>query len=556
MLRSTLLRLRLQRLTEINISPIWRQPPNTYGARLDRTCSRRAVKPTDKISFCAIACATLLLAACNVLGPHYKRPDIPAPNGWSVDTTQTADESAAAAQATEAIATTRAGPPPKPSSPNPPPPPVTTATTVTAWPSADWWRGFGSSQLNDLISQAQKANDDIGSAVARVRQADAQVLIAGAPLLPAISVGFDASRQQAKSSVLAAPGTQPIHYNQFSAQASASYQLDFWGKNQAVLNAARYTAKASRYDRATVELTVMTSVATTYFQALELRDRLDVAQRDLSTAQTILKDLTFEETVGTANALDVAQQATTVAVINASIPPLRQQLRQSEDALAVLVGKMPQDLLSPEGTLKDLTEPEVGPGLPSELLVRRPDVAAAEAQLIAANANIQAARAAFFPSIDLTASGGFVSSALAGLISPPNKVFSLAGSVAQDIFQGGALVGGYRLNKARYDELLSDYHKSVISAFSNVEDALVASQQTAEQYRRQQDAVAKARRAYEITEIQLHAGTVNVLTVLNTQSALFSAEDALVQVRFAHLQALVQLFNALGGGWQQTAAQN
>jgi multidrug efflux system outer membrane protein len=175
---------------------------------------------------------------------------------------------------------------------------------------------------------------------------------------------------------------------------------------------------------------------------------------------------------------------------------------------------------------------------------------------MAANANIQAARAAFFPSIDLTASGGFVSTALSGLISPANRVFSLTGGVAQDIFQGGALVGGYRLNKSRYSELLSDYHKSVISAFSNVEDALVATQQTAEQYRRQQDAVAKARRAYEITEIQLHAGTVNVLTVLNTQTALFSAEDALVQVRFAHLQALVQLFNALGGGWQQTPAQS
>jgi outer membrane protein TolC len=172
---------------------------------------------------------------------------------------------------------------------------------------------------------------------------------------------------------------------------------------------------------------------------------------------------------------------------------------------------------------------------------------------MAANANIQVARAAFFPSIDLTADGGFVSAALSGLISPGNRVFSLAGTVTQDIFQGGALVGGYRLNKARYAELLSDYHKSVLSAFGNVEDALVAAQQTAEQYQRQQDAVAKARRAYEITQIQLHAGTVNVLTVLNTQSTLFSAQDALVQVRFAHLQALVQLFNALGGGWQLPA---
>jgi len=513
------------------------------------------VKLSHPLHFCLVVCATLVLAACNVLGPHYKRPDIAAPAGWSVDTTQTPGESAATAQATQAIATTRAGLAPKPSSPNPPPP-VAQATTVAAWPSAEWWRGFGSSQLNDLISQAQKANDDIASAIARVRQADAQVQIAGAPLLPAIGVSFDGDRQRAKPSVTAAPGTKPITYNQFAAQASASYQLDFWGKNQAVFNAARYSARSSRYDHATVELTVMTSVATTYFQALELHDRLDVAQRDLSTAQTILKDLTFEETVGTANALDVAQQATTVSVINASIPPLRQQLRQSLDALAVLVGKMPQDLEAPGGTLSDLSEPEVGPGLPSELLARRPDVAAAEAQLMAANANIQAARAAFFPSIDLTASGGFVSTALSGLVAPQNRVFSLAGTVAQDIFQGGALVGGYRLNKARYDEILSDYHKSVISAFSNVEDALVATQQTAEQYRRQQDAVAKARRAYEITEIQLHAGTVNVLAVLNTQSTLFSAEDALVQVRFAHLQALVQLFNALGGGWQQSAAQS
>jgi multidrug efflux system outer membrane protein len=508
------------------------------------------VKLPDKIVLCAVATATLLLCACNVLGPRYKRPDIPAPADWSVDATQTPGEAAATAAATEAIATTRAGPAPKPSSPSPPPPPVTPASTIAAWPSAEWWRGFGSPQLNDLIAQAQQANDDIGAAVARVRQADAQAQIAGAPLLPAIGVSADATRQRQQPSGSAAPGAQPASYNQFGVQASASYQLDFWGKNRAVSNAARFTATATRYDHATVELTVMTSVATTYFQAMELHDRLNVAEQDLSTAQTILKDLTFEETVGTANALDVAQQATTVAVINASIPPLRQQLRQAVDALAILVGKMPQDLEAPGGTLGDLSEPVVGPGLPSELLARRPDVAAAEAQLMSANANIQAARAAFFPSIDLTADGGFVSTALSGLISPANRVFSLSGAVAQDIFQGGALIGGYRLNKARYAELLSDYHKSVISAFGNVEDALVATQQTAEQYRRQQDAVAKARRAYEITEIQLHAGTVNVLTVLNTQSALFSAEDALVQVRFAHLQALVQLFNALGGGWQ------
>jgi multidrug efflux system outer membrane protein len=492
------------------------------------------------------ALAITLLTGCS-LGPHYKHPDIASPAAWTVDPLATPAESVVDTPAAAAMTAPPAAPDEALTLTLPAPVPA-------AWPSADWWHGFGSAQLDDLISQAQRANDDIGSAIARVQQADAQAQIAGGPLLPSVGFSGDASRERQKTSGAAPAGTPPVTFSQYSTLVTASYELDFWGKNRATYNAARFAANASRYDRATVELTVMTSVATTYFQALELHDRLAVAEDDLASAQTILKDLTFEEQVGTAAALDVAQQETTVAVLNAAIPPLRQQLRQTVDALAVLVGKMPQDLDAPGGTLNDLTLPEVGPGLPSELLARRPDVAEAEAQLMSANANIAAARAAFFPSIGLTADGGFVSTALTSFFTPVNRVFALTGGITQQIFAGGALVGGYRLTKGRYAELLSDYHKSVISAFSNVEDALVTAQQTAEQYRREQTAVAKARRAYEITEIELHAGTVNVLTVLNTQSALFSAQDALVQVRFAHLQALVQLFNALGGGWQQGAA--
>jgi len=247
----------------------------------------------------------------------------------------------------------------------------------------------------------------------------------------------------------------------------------------------------------------------------------------------------------------VAQEETTVAALNASVPPLRQQLRQAVNALAILVGKAPEAIEFPGGKLTELSEPQVLPGLPSELLARRPDVASAEAQLVAANADIAAARAAFFPSITLTADGGFESTALSGLFTPANRVFALSGALAQQIFAGGALTGKYQLTKARYTELLANYHKSVISAFGDVENALSAVEQTADQYQRQQDAVASARRAYQFSEAQMRAGTVNVLTVLNTQSALFSAEDQLVQVRFAHLQALVQLFNALGGGWQK-----
>jgi outer membrane protein, multidrug efflux system len=450
--------------------------------------------------------ALLALGACS-LGPHYRRPDIAAPATWR------ANEIAASA----------------------------------AWPSADWWQGFKSAKLNELIDEAQHANDDIAAAIARVREADAQARIAGAPLLPALSASGTATRERQLN--LATTGTTTA--NEFNALLSASYQVDFWGKNRAALDAARLAAAASRYDRVTVELTVMSAVASTYFQAIALHDRLAVASANLASAQTTLQGLRLEQTVGTVTALDVAQQETTVAILNAAIPPLRQQLLQTTDALAILVGKSPEEVDLTSAKLADLSEPELRPGLPSELLARRPDVAEAEAQLMAANANIAVARASFFPSIDLTASGGYASTALSTVLNPAGRVFALSAGLTQPVFAGGALAGQYSYSKARYAELLADYHKTVVSALSNVEDALAAVQQTALQQQRQAEAVAKARRAYEITQLQLHAGTISILTVLNTETALFTAEDALVQVKFAHLAALISLFNALGGGWQK-----
>jgi multidrug efflux system outer membrane protein len=450
--------------------------------------------------------SAVALSACN-LGPRYRHPDIAPPAAW---------------RSNEPGAT-------------------------MAWPSSDWWRGFNSSELSEFIDAAQHANDDIAAAIARVREADAQARIAGAPLLPALAASGTATRERQLNVVTSGTTTA----NEFSALLGASYELDFWGKNRATLDAARLAAAASRYDRVTVELTVMTAVASTYFQALELHDRLAVATANLSSAQSTLRGLQLEQTVGTVTALDVAQQATTVAVLDAAIPPLQQQLLQTTDALAILVGKAPQDVIISAAKLDDLSEPTVRPGLPSELLQRRPDVAEAEAQLMAANADIRVARASFFPSISLTASGGYASTALATVINPAGRVFALSAALSQPIFQGGALAGQYSYSKARYAELLAGYHKTVISAFSNAEDALVALQQTGLQQQRQTVAVAKARRAYEITQIQFHAGTINILTVLNTETALFTAEDALVQVKYAHLAAFVSLFNALGGGWQK-----
>jgi multidrug efflux system outer membrane protein len=448
-----------------------------------------------------------LLAACSV-GPTYHRPEIAPPSQWH----ETAGGGASAA----------------------------------LWPAADWWHGFGSPKLDELIGEAERNNDDLAGAIARVQEADAQARIAGAALLPSLDLGATATRQRAQVT-----GLGPRVYNTFNPELSASYELDFWGKNRALRDSARAAAAASRYDRQTVALTVVSSVATTYFQALELRDRIQVAQQNLENGEKILRGFRLEQSAGTATGLDVAQQETTVALLNAALPPLLQQFRQTVYALAVLIGKTPESVDVDVGTLTDLSIPAVAEGLPSQLLSRRPDVAEAEQQLIAANADITVARAALFPSIQLTAGGGYESSALTSLISPANRVYALSGGLLQPIFHGGALRGQVDFSKARYTELLTTYHKTVLTAFGNVESALVAAQQTAEQQKRQQDAVATARRAFEFSQTQMSAGVVNILTVLNTENALFSAQDELVQVNYLRLQALVDLYTALGGGWHQ-----
>ena len=451
-------------------------------------------------ALCGSLCAAV--TACSV-GPSYQRPDIPPPPNW---------QSAPAAAA-------------------------------SVWPETQWWHGFGSDQLDGLIAEAERSNDDLAAAIARIREADAQARIAGAPLLPAVQFTADASRQRSPVS-----GEGPQVYNTFSPALAASYEIDFWGKNRALSAAARAAAVASRYDRETVALTVISSVASTYFQALEFKDRIDVATHNLASGRMILRGLKLEQSAGTATGLDVAQQETAVALLDAALPPLEQQFRQSLFALAILVGKTPESI-DVAGSLAGLSGPVLVAGLPSQLLTRRPDVAEAEQQLIAANANIGAARAALFPSIELTASGGYESASLASLFDPVNRLYSLGAGLTQPIFEGGALRGQVAYSEARYAELLADYHKTVLTAFGNVESALVAARQTADQLERQRAAVAQARRAYEFSRTQMSAGIVNVLTVLNTENSLFTAEDTLVQVEYARLQALVDLFTALGGGW-------
>ena len=450
------------------------------------------------------ATVLLALAGCSV-GPAYRRPAAPLPAAWTAPGGQS-----------------------------------------TAWPGRQWWQSFGSATLDGYVQQALAASDDIAAAVARVREADAQARIAGAALLPSVNGQLIAEREKTFVPPIGGPivaGLEPT--------INASYEVDFWGRNRAARQAALLAAQASGFDRETVVLTVLSGVATDYFQALENRDRISVAQNNLGAAEHILQGLQTEQEVGTATALDVAQQAAEVAVVNAGIPPLQQQLRQSMNGLAVLLGRTPESLRFEDASLAQISAPAVLAGIPSQLLTRRPDIAEAEADLHEANANIRVARAAFFPNITLTASGGYASSYLDRLITPQSTLYTLSATLAQDIFEGGALRGQYQYSRARYAELLADYHQTVLSALEDVENALVAVQQTAEQMRRQQDAAAKAQSAYEFAQLQMAAGVTNILTVLNTETTLFTAQDQLVQVQYQHLAALIELYQALGGGWQQ-----
>jgi NodT family efflux transporter outer membrane factor (OMF) lipoprotein len=408
-----------------------------------------------------------------------------------------------------------------------------------ALPAPDWWRGFRSRELTTLVERAQLANLDIAAAVARIEQADAQTRISGAPLLPAIE--FDGSAQRARSG--------GVESNRINAVLNASYEIDLWGKNRATLRSAEFAAIASRLDREVIVLSTVATVINTYFVVLASQDRLRIAHDNVRAATRILEVFQQRQAVGTATGLDIAQQQSLVAQQRAAIPPLEQQLRQNIATLAVLLGEPPARLTVRGGSLSSIVPQRVSPGLPSDLLLQRPDIREAEAQLSAANANVESARAALFPSISLTGQGGFVSNALNSLIVPQSAIFSLAASVTQPVFDGFRLLSTLDLRKGQRTELLQLYRRAIISGFGDVERALIAVQKLAEQERLQAEAVATARRAYELSETQLRAGTIDITTVLNTQRTLFGEQDQLVVVRLTRMQAIVSLFQALGGGW-------
>jgi multidrug efflux system outer membrane protein len=405
-----------------------------------------------------------------------------------------------------------------------------------------WWRALGSDELDALMTRAEAQNLDLAAAIARVEQADAQVRISGASLLP--NLGGSAQVERSSES-------EPIAQTRttYTAGATASYEVDFWGANHANVNAARENAIAAAFDHEVVRLTTESSVAQTFLQAVGLTQRIAVAERNLAIGQALLTGLRKRFAVGIGTSLDLTQQETLVATLAAAIPPLQQQRSQSLDSLAILVGEQPEQLSVTTRSFDLMASPIVAPGLPSALLQRRPDVRESEAKLIASNYDIGNARTQFFPMINLTGQGGLSSNSLVKLFTSPTFVYDLASSLTQPIFEGGRLRGQLDLSRARFREQLADYRKSVISAFGDVEDNLAAVARTQQALQQNQVALERARTALQMVQTQFRYGTVDITQQLQTEQTLFRQEDVLVQSRLAQLEAFVGLAKALGGGW-------
>jgi outer membrane protein, multidrug efflux system len=393
----------------------------------------------------------------------------------------------------------------------------------SAPPPLDWWRSFRSRELTNLIEEAQIANLDIAAAIGRILQADAQAKITGAPLLPMVNFDGFAERFRSRGGP---------EQNLFHATLNATYEIDFWGKNRANSRAAQETAVASRFNKEVVVLATIVSVGNAYFQVLSSQDRLRIARNNFDAANRILTLIKQRFDAGTASQLDVAQQESLVAQVRANIPIFDQTLRQNIALLAVLIGKPPVEVIIKGDDIYRLTIPRVTPGLPSELLFQRPDI-----------------RAAFFPTISLTGQGGYESNVLKLLFNPQNAIYTIALNATQPLLDGFQLEGQLELTQGKQFELLKTYCQTILGAFGDVEIALIAVADTLERERLQQLVVKSSREAFQLSEARLREGTIDLVTVLQAQQTLFTAEDNYSLARLARLQAVLSLYQALGGGW-------
>lgn len=455
--------------------------------------------------------APILLAGCTV-GPNYRKPVVNTP-----------DSSRGAAEA-------------NPSAP------------VSAASIADqkWWEVFQDAQLQSLIRIAVQQNYDVRIAANRILQAEAQLGITRADQLPSVDAGAGITSQRN-------PQAGPIPQFQRTAgqvNISAGWTIDFWGRYRRAIEAARAELLATEWARQAVVSTLVADVAGSYFLLRELDLELEISRRTLAARQESLKLTKTLEERGINSRLDVRQAEQLVYTAGAQIPDLERRIAQQENLISILLGNNPGAVTRGLELTAQPHLPEVPAGLPSSLLERRPDIRQAEQVLIAANARIGVAKAAYFPQISLTAAGGFQSSALTSLFSGPAGLWSFAANLTQPIFSGGRIRNNVRLTEAQQQEALLIYQRNIQQAFREVSDSLVAYRKNQE-FRRQQELLAdSARDASRLSDMRYRAGQTNYLEVLTNETNLFAAELRLAQARVNELLALVELYRALGGGWQ------
>ncbi|MDQ0740996.1 efflux transporter outer membrane subunit [Pseudomonas sp. W4I3] len=413
-----------------------------------------------------------------------------------------------------------------------------------------WWMQFGSPSLNRLIDQARRDSFDVAAAMARVRQAQATAVIAGAPLLPEVKFNLTASREK----LLRGSGNSDLNATEsdrtvssYDANLSASYELDFWGGRAAARDSALHSLQASQFDQANVELTLLSNVADRYAQTLAARQRQQIAELNLANARNVLTLVQTRYDAGSATALELAQQKSLVASQQRQLPLIEQLAEESRITLAALLGQPVQALELGGEPFQALTWPIIGPGVPSQLLSRRPDLAQAEAQLAAAHADVRVARAAMLPAVTLGATLGSGAYKADDILRSP--FYTLTSGLVAPIFNNGRLSAERDKARARQDELLQTYRGAIINGFADVEKALSSITRLDQQRQWQSEELRQAQTAFQIAQSRYQAGAEDWLTVLETQRSLYAAQDLNVQLRLSRLQASIALYKALGGGW-------
>jgi multidrug efflux system outer membrane protein len=414
----------------------------------------------------------------------------------------------------------------------------------------DWWQSFLSPQLTSLIETAQRQNPDLLIASERVRQAELQMRIAGASLFPSFSINGSTDSGRSRFD-----GGEWEKNENSRVGLGASYEVDLWGRVSAGVAGARAGYASRQYDEAAAQLSVSGAVASAWFQWLTLQQRTASAEENIRIAERIAQIVQVRYDNGVATAADVSRQRTNLLSQQSVLLPLQLQARQTRAAIALLLGESPLTFELPaDGRLLDLALPDVGEGIPADLLTRRPDLASVEAQLQAADADVAAARAALLPSVQLTASVARSSAALFSL-SPPADSMSWSLGLAQTLFNGGRLRNQVKLSESQRVALVEQYRKSILTALQEVADAFDRRSVSAEQEIRQQEILLEAERTLRLIEARYREGSDDLLNLLESQRTVFQARDQLVQQRQARLEAAVDLYLALGGGWKVSGEQ-